>query len=343
MQNKLEIATKRQKTQESNFSGATITTDTNEFSKTIVPLQIHTPLLHEDDSMTVEEDIVLKPLCACGEEANSFVVRKEGPNKGRRFYCCARDQKDDNRCKYFKFHSDLVNPKVDPFEPKGRATILHETIYTQQMMQDFVNKEGSTINAIYSSPSKKLVYEKTARDSCIEEVVLLAKRNGWETSMASCYEQVYYYKDLHITQGFYQDVDWWLYIQPATSIELYAPIQYDYVWVQVHGVHNKKIPTGKDDKGWVMDGQADLIVFEQKDGYMFIDRKILWMYIDTLVDKIIVQYAKDADHKWYKCVHANVSPYEVRTLLSVEKLKDFNDNRELNPTGKKLIVDFWKK
>ena len=38
---------------------------------------------------------------------NRFTVHKEGPNKGRKFHCCAKLQSDSTRCKFFSWADEM--------------------------------------------------------------------------------------------------------------------------------------------------------------------------------------------------------------------------------------------
>ena len=51
-----------------------------------------------------DQIIVEKPLCKHGNPSRMLVVKKEGPNKGRKFFCCAEQKEKD--CKFFKWFED---------------------------------------------------------------------------------------------------------------------------------------------------------------------------------------------------------------------------------------------
>ena len=50
-------------------------------------------------------ETVATPSCLCNEPSIIRVVNKEGPNKGKRFYCCGKTNRDQ-QCKYFAFVSE---------------------------------------------------------------------------------------------------------------------------------------------------------------------------------------------------------------------------------------------
>eukprot|EP00948_MAST-09A_sp_MAST-9A-sp1_P004216 g4216.t1 len=47
-----------------------------------------------------------KPKCNCYLEANEYTTRKEGRNKGRKFFVCPKPRHDKRRCKFFQWKSD---------------------------------------------------------------------------------------------------------------------------------------------------------------------------------------------------------------------------------------------
>ena len=45
--------------------------------------------------------------CDCGQPAARRKVQKEGANKGREFYCCAKPRDADNQCRYFQWLDEV--------------------------------------------------------------------------------------------------------------------------------------------------------------------------------------------------------------------------------------------
>ena len=50
-----------------------------------------------------DEIILPKPNCYHNEVCKSWTVTKEGPNKGKVFFCCSRRRDDKNQCNFFKW------------------------------------------------------------------------------------------------------------------------------------------------------------------------------------------------------------------------------------------------
>lgn len=62
------------------------------------------------------------PFCDCGEVIQRpQQVKKEGPNKGRFFYCCPKNQQDPSRCNMFRFAHDKEVSKFVRLEGGGEA------------------------------------------------------------------------------------------------------------------------------------------------------------------------------------------------------------------------------
>ena len=76
-----------------------------------------------------DEIIIPKPLCSHGKPCTIHVVKKEGPNKGRSFLCCAEPVQES--CKFFLWVK-TTNPKEvdeDPLEPGCYCLFTNPTSY----------------------------------------------------------------------------------------------------------------------------------------------------------------------------------------------------------------------
>ena len=52
-----------------------------------------------------DEIILPKPRCYHNEVCRRWTVKKEGSNKGKRFFCCAKEQ-NDGKCKFFQWTAE---------------------------------------------------------------------------------------------------------------------------------------------------------------------------------------------------------------------------------------------
>ena len=59
-----------------------------------------------------DQKIPETPLCEHQQSSQMFTVKKEGPNKNRKFFCC-RERDTEKRCKFFKWTED-VEEEEDP-------------------------------------------------------------------------------------------------------------------------------------------------------------------------------------------------------------------------------------
>lgn len=62
-------------------------------------------------------------MCRCGEPAKQLHVKKEGPNLGRTFRCCAKNE-DDGRCKFFAWDVDNASGAGKPADNGTTAGAL---------------------------------------------------------------------------------------------------------------------------------------------------------------------------------------------------------------------------
>ena len=111
---------KRGGTQISNSRFAIYTVDLRNFvlSKTYrkkamedLILRVQTAKIHVPSDMWADENQIEKPNCYHGQQTVMKRVKKDGPNKGRLFFCCA----NENSCQYFQWA-----PKEKSTKPSSR-------------------------------------------------------------------------------------------------------------------------------------------------------------------------------------------------------------------------------
>jgi hypothetical protein len=87
--------------------------------------------------------------------------------------------------------------------------------------------------------------------------------------------------------------------------------QDQFIWIELHGVR-------KDDRGWLYDGQADLIAFELTQSFRVVDRLELIALVEQLVNlEEKVSSAKDALYK----VYSRKRRPDLLTMIRSEDLK----------------------
>ena len=86
--------------------------------------------------------------------------------------------------------------------------------------------------------------------------------------------------------------------------------QDQFIWIELHGVRD-------DDKGWLYNGQADLIAFEFTQSFRIVDRLELVALVEKLVDfDTNVSSPKDALYK----VYSRKSRPDLLTMIRSEDL-----------------------
>ncbi|KAJ3336283.1 DNA topoisomerase 3-alpha [Gonapodya sp. JEL0774] len=65
--------------------------------------------------------------CECGQSAALRTVRKEGPNMGRQFHCCLKEQSDPSRCNFFEFEDDPNSRTTNATRVRHGGSLLTST------------------------------------------------------------------------------------------------------------------------------------------------------------------------------------------------------------------------
>lgn len=79
--------------------------------------------------------------CDCGNECPLRQVQKEGRNKGKWFYSCAKLNGDD--CKFFKFTTDKPFSDIPPAPYLNRKHKLEETLDNIPLPPTYSKKQNT--------------------------------------------------------------------------------------------------------------------------------------------------------------------------------------------------------
>jgi len=90
------------------------------------------------------------PLCGCGGRAVRRVVKKEGANKGRVFYCCAKPR--EQQCGFFAFADGFATPAPAP--TAGLPVALPQCDCGQPAVQRVVKKDGANFGRTFFKCAK---------------------------------------------------------------------------------------------------------------------------------------------------------------------------------------------
>ncbi len=89
-----------------------------------------------------DESILPKPFCYHNETCVSWTVKKEGSNKGKKFFCCPRKQ-DEGRCKFFLWANEEEEKKEQGEDTKDEENTL-PTKETKKRKADEKKQEKTT-------------------------------------------------------------------------------------------------------------------------------------------------------------------------------------------------------
>lgn len=224
--------------------------------------------------------------CFCNIDAVSYLVKKEGPNKGRRFYTCA---KTSSKCKYFKWSEDFdqmvklselhpdqqyiiqmemqkrVKERFYPIYPilqndNERASFFCVEKDRTHLIKKMVEHVYKTSTVDYAEPIETLEFHIDFRHNSAKVYCLFGKLN-WS-------EEVEKKLKSFEKKGVLD------YNQVISKLNYKKhEIDYEKVWIQLHGVEKNK-------KGWLFGGKANFIIVEiGPDHYILVERKTLVKYI----------------------------------------------------------------
>nr|UDO47621.1 GRF zinc finger motif-containing protein [Pandoravirus massiliensis] len=204
---------------------------------------------------------------------------------------------------------------------------------------------------------------ETARAACHPHVArqiactaLLAHMlalKGWRVVVQPPLMAFYHHVHLYVARGPYDKAAFWVRVEPAQRLDPRdppeTPVQYDRLWVQTKG-------PDPDAPGWLTGSHVDLVAFEIDDGFLLVDRRRLWRYVDRHVMNApgspaatanpgvaavtTVADPAQADHRLLDMGAVGQSPHERRTLISLHAIYQHEDAISADDTEKRLVQEF---
>ncbi len=304
-------------------------------------------------------------VCKCSVAAVERIVRKEGVNKNKKFYACAKGQSDPTACGFFMWQDDADKRRNDPLAPQSSVVLMHEEVYQRKRRREPLDAPALEPAAASSTLKRKDEFERRPRsraDLATEALALLAEQHGYTVRLTSPYEHVFQHTDL-LWCGARRRPCVAVNVQHAKRLApADAAVQYAYHWLQLHGA-------AADDDGWLCgDGaRADLVALEQRDGFYLLDAVALCCYVESMCTDAAVYtlgalcdaapsgpQVADAEHAaranllLYKRVRSELphgSPNEVRVLVSVEALRtarvDVPTMDLQRSESRAVVLDYW--
>lgn len=118
--------------------------------------------------------------CQCGNLAARREVKKDGPTKGKFFYCCAKNMEDESKCKYFEFEDQIGKPKEKKqFKQAPRvvqadfSSIEKANLKLVQMVQDLIQsayEETSKEIRVLDAKLMNHITTENNRERTLEEI-----------------------------------------------------------------------------------------------------------------------------------------------------------------------------
>lgn len=200
----------------------------------------------------------------------------------------------------------------------------------------------------------------TARQiACTALLAHMFALRGWRVVVQPPQMAFYQHVHLYIARGRYDKEAYWVRVEPAQRLDPRdppdTPVQYESLWVQTAGPH-------PDSPGWLTGSHVDLVAFEGAEGFLLVDRRRLWRYIDRHVmrapgktvdqtptatagpsEPAVVTDPAQADHRLLDMGAVGLCPHERRTLLGLEALFQHDDvDRQRHrdaPAKSKVVIE----
>lgn len=259
----------------------------------------------------------------------------------------------------------------DAQRASATATAWVEAVTDRWHVTRPVGTDPTETNAIGATRRMPLVdldlpMGDTARAACHPHVArqiactaLLAHMfalRGWRVVVQPPLMAFYQHVHLYVARGRYDKEAYWVRVEPAQRLDPRdppdTPVQYESLWVQTAG-------PDPDAPGWLTGSHVDLVAFEADEGFLLVDRRRLWRYVDRHVMSapgatatpqnpgaaaaVPVTDPAQADHRLLDMGAVGQSPHERRTLLSLQALFQHDDvDRERHraaPAKAKVVVE----
>lgn len=191
--------------------------------------------------------------------------------------------------------------------------------------------------------------------TCTALLAHMLALKGWRVVVQPPLMAFYHHVHLYVARGPYDKAAFWVRVEPAQRLDPRdppdTPVQYDRLWVQTTG-------PDPDAPGWLTGSHVDLVAFEIDDGFLLIDRRRLWRYVDRHVmdapgpshasattnpgvtaASTVIDPAQ-ADHRLLDMGAVGQSPHERRTLISLQAIYQHEDAISADDTERRLVQEF---
>jgi hypothetical protein len=208
--------------------------------------------------------------------------------------------------------------------------------------------------------------------ACVALLAHMFAARGWHVAIQPVSVVHCLHVHLFVSQGPYDETSYWVRVEPAQRLDPRAPpsapVQHDALWVQLS-------PPAPDATGWLAGSHVDIVAFEHDDGFLLVDRRRLWKYVDRFVVGRVSAEARAsaasagatsssspspssitearsaiaslpavsdplaADHRILDMGAVGESPHERRTLIAVETL--LQHDAAAASDDDKVVKDKW--
>jgi hypothetical protein len=309
--------------------------------------------------------------CQCGLPCVRLCCRK-GNNAGQFFFKCPKQQHE--QCKFFQWERALLEQEAQSRGIQQKEVDLRqqgqlETYHSERQkskddasrmigqkearapLQRHILDQASQAKRIKVDTAAETLRIAKAVDAHLapktlpqlrEQFCHLAQSRGYETYLCSRLERLYGHRDVFLARHPYQCDNYTVYLVPRVPSHFLESaarhLEEDAIWLCCHGY-------GPDDKGPILGGQSDYIVFETPRRFIVCFRSNLWAFLDQTVLSKHIQYVEDprkaCDGAIYCEPHLETASHVQWCWTKVSTLRDYRI--DVHPFVKTVIVEEWEK
>lgn len=308
-------------------------------------------------TVSADEDPNLEVYCHCGDLCRRILTKSQTSKfYGKYFYACPnKDLRSGiEGCKFWKLEVAILQERKKAQQGVASASMQNGKIYSASQVAnttvgDFDKRYPFKSQAIvYREQMHRLPDDQVCLDSKIQQAFCkLAEHFGYKIHVCSKSERQFQHVDLQIYKGKYKENAFYVKIVPAEWMlmdenkkdQVDKVKDFDHIYLPVHDMFEKN--TGYVLNGYVDDpstsgGRADVIVFENAQGFYLLDRKGLVRYLtDRIMTAPLVSRREEAINKRWQC--PNTLWIESRVPMNDLKLFTFKDGDK----DKRVVIAFW--
>lgn len=275
--------------------------------------------------------------CNCGLKAAYKECKSSTSNYfGQWFYTCSKPR--GQQCGYWETETrrkeKLEKMKQTPasaFIPMGKLVSVSKPSTGFDFKYPYKSSIEEYRKSLHNYDNKNQV---TINPDLDERFVKCAKEKGFQVRVCGEFERIHQHTDFELFKGERKNTQFFIKLVPAEWCEDVQGKCYESIFLCVKDSIEKNAGFISGGKGNEMGSRADVIAFENPQGFYMLKRKKLWEYIETHVSQEKVEKKEQAWNKIFQYKDTNRQETRVK-IDDLRKFKGVGDNQP------DVIMSLW--